>query len=120
MAQIPARFKAYLEAATLWSEQRITQTRFTYVVWCLWVEDRRIDMPPEAAGFGERYDRFVEAFDWSPPRGFPKWIRQDLVEETLSVWQPYYDEQLTVEEVVEMVDRVGRLGLILLDRRPGK
>ncbi len=43
------------------------------------------------------------------PAGAPDWITPQLVADTISVWQPYYDEVLTPEEAVTMILSVGRL-----------
>lgn len=43
------------------------------------------------------------------PAGSPDWITPELVEATIRVWQPYYEEVLTPEEAVTMILNVGRL-----------
>ena len=43
------------------------------------------------------------------PAGAPDWITQELIEETIRVWQPYYAELLSPEEAVTMIRNVGRL-----------
>jgi hypothetical protein len=43
------------------------------------------------------------------PAGSPDWITPELVEATIRVWQPYYEEVLTAEEAVTMIFTVGRL-----------
>lgn len=43
------------------------------------------------------------------PMGIPAWITSELVAETIDVWQPHYEEELTVEDAVEIVNTVGRL-----------
>ncbi len=43
------------------------------------------------------------------PAGAPDWITTELVEATIRVWQPYYQEVLTPEEAVTMIIDVGRL-----------
>ncbi len=43
------------------------------------------------------------------PAGAPDWITPELVEATIRVWQPYYQEVLTPEEAVTMIIDVGRL-----------
>jgi hypothetical protein len=43
------------------------------------------------------------------PAGTPDWITPELVEETIRVWQPYYEAILTTEEAVTMILNVGRL-----------
>jgi hypothetical protein len=62
------------------------------------------------------YDRRSQ-FQRSPPRTRDTeiatrtgdWITDSLVEETLSVWSPYYDGALNKAEAVEIVRTVGRL-----------
>ncbi|WP_020472337.1 hypothetical protein [Zavarzinella formosa] len=39
----------------------------------------------------------------------PAWISQELVDATIRVWQPYYEEPLTPEEAVTMIQNMGRL-----------
>ena len=43
------------------------------------------------------------------PAGTPDWVTPELVEQTIRVWQPYYDEVVTPEEAVTMILNVGRL-----------
>lgn len=43
------------------------------------------------------------------PAGAPDWITPELVEETIRVWQPYYEAIVTPEEAVTMIQSVGRL-----------
>ena len=43
------------------------------------------------------------------PAGTPDWITADLIEQTIRVWQPYYQATLTPEEAVTMIVNVGRL-----------
>jgi hypothetical protein len=43
------------------------------------------------------------------PAGSPDWITPELIEATIRVWQPYYEEVLTPEEAVTMILTVGRL-----------
>jgi hypothetical protein len=43
------------------------------------------------------------------PAGSPDWITPELIETTIRVWQPYYEEVLTPEEAVTMILTVGRL-----------
>jgi hypothetical protein len=43
------------------------------------------------------------------PAGTPDWITAELIEKTISVWQPYYRAVLTPEEAVTMIQTVGRL-----------
>jgi len=43
------------------------------------------------------------------PAGTPDWITAELIEATLKVWQPYYQNSLTVEEAIDMIQTAGRL-----------
>jgi hypothetical protein len=45
--------------------------------------------------------------------GAPRWIEPRLVRKTLDIFQPRYEEQLTAEEAVGMLIRVGLLFEIL-------
>ena len=42
-------------------------------------------------------------------QGLPAWISSELIEDTIRVWQPYYDQPLTVDDAIQIllcVDRV--------------
>jgi len=43
------------------------------------------------------------------PAGTPDWITAELIEQTIRVWQPYYQAIVTPEEAVIMIQSVGRL-----------
>lgn len=43
------------------------------------------------------------------PSGTPAWITPKLVELTQKVWQPYYDEPLTVEDSITILRNAGGL-----------
>ena len=43
------------------------------------------------------------------PPGTPSWITGPLIEATVRVWQPFYNEPITTEVAVEMLIRVGQL-----------
>lgn len=43
------------------------------------------------------------------PPGTPAWITPTLVQQTIEVWQPRYQEQLTVEDAVAMILAVSHL-----------
>lgn len=43
------------------------------------------------------------------PPGTPAWITANLIEATIRVWQPFYNEPITSEVAVEMLLRVGQL-----------
>ena len=52
------------------------------------------------------------------PAGAPDWITPELIEETIRVWQPYYEATLTPEDAVTMIIDVGRLFDALSSRYP--
>lgn len=41
--------------------------------------------------------------------GRPAWITDELVADTLEVWQPFYRETLTARDAIEILLSVGRL-----------
>jgi len=41
--------------------------------------------------------------------GKPVWITPELVEETLQTWQPYYNQELSECDAVEILQSVARL-----------
>lgn len=43
------------------------------------------------------------------PPGTPAWVTPQLVERTLRVWQPYYENPLTLNDALIMILAVGRL-----------
>ncbi|MEO0529014.1 MAG: hypothetical protein AAF266_00405 [Planctomycetota bacterium] len=43
----------------------------------------------------EQQKAFVESL--------PAWVREDLIAETLEVWQPYYEERLTEVDAIEIL-----------------
>jgi len=43
------------------------------------------------------------------PDGTPAWISQELIQETLRVWQPFYAVHLTTQDAIEMITNVGRM-----------
>lgn len=42
-------------------------------------------------------------------RRAPAWITEELIADTISTWQPYYDEPLTEQDAIEVLVNVGRL-----------
>lgn len=52
------------------------------------------------------------------PDGTPDWITAELIELTIRVWQPFYDEVVTPEEAVTMILNVGRLYGVLSSGSP--
>ena len=47
----------------------------------------------------------------------PGWITADVIAETRAVWQPFYEKELTNDEIVGLLLNVGTLFRILR-RRP--
>ena len=43
----------------------------------------------------------------------PAWITEELIAETVDVWQPYYQQVLTREEAIEILRGFGRLADVL-------
>jgi hypothetical protein len=43
------------------------------------------------------------------PAGAPAWVTEELLAETVAAWQPYYAEDLTVEDALEILLAAGRL-----------
>lgn len=43
------------------------------------------------------------------PHGAPRWITAELIAETIAVWQPYYDQSLTVDDALEILLNVTEL-----------
>lgn len=43
------------------------------------------------------------------PPGSPNWVTPELLNDTLEVWQPYYEEELTVTESLNILMAVSRL-----------
>ena len=41
--------------------------------------------------------------------GVPRWITPELVAYTIETWQPYYSEQLTIADSLEILLSVSRL-----------
>ena len=52
-----------------------------------------------------------------PTGPLPGWITADVIAETRAVWQPFYEKELTNDEVVGLLLNVGTLFRILR-RRP--
>lgn len=40
---------------------------------------------------------------------YPAWVREDLIQATLAIWQPYYEARLTRQDAVEMILAASRL-----------
>lgn len=43
------------------------------------------------------------------PPGAPTWITADLIRDTVDVWQPYYDRELTADDAVEILQNVAHM-----------
>jgi hypothetical protein len=55
--------------------------------------------------------RYGEGAEAAP--AYPAWITQELIELTLTTWQPYYTQVLNNEDAVEMLLTVGSLYRVL-------
>jgi hypothetical protein len=60
------------------------------------------------------------------PAGAPSWVTPELIEHTLRVWQPFYQDQLIPEDALEIILNIGCLVDVLSSggrhetvRRPG-
>ena len=42
-------------------------------------------------------------------QGLPAWISSELIEDTIRVWQPYYEQPLTVDDAIQILLCVDRL-----------
>ena len=47
------------------------------------------------------------------PVGAPSWITPELVADTIETWQPYYTQDLTADDAVEILMGVGNLFKVL-------
>jgi hypothetical protein len=47
------------------------------------------------------------------PAGAPSWVTPDLIEHTLRVWQPFYQQQLIPEDALEMIRGVAGIVEVL-------
>ena len=48
-----------------------------------------------------------------PPSGKPRWITDELLAETIRVWQPRYGKPISDDEAVQIILSVSRLGEVL-------
>ena len=42
-------------------------------------------------------------------QGLPAWISSELIEDTIRVWQPYYEHRLTIDDAIQILIGVDRL-----------
>ena len=47
------------------------------------------------------------------PHGAPDWVTGELLAETIAAWQPYYAEDLTADQALEILLAAGRLFEVL-------
>lgn len=53
------------------------------------------------------------------PAGAPDWVTEELLQEAIDVWQPYYKHELSMEDALEITLSVGRLAeAISGEKRP--
>lgn len=69
---------------------------------------RNSNGPSQQGGHAARYP---------VPAGAPSWITPELIEDTLRVWQPHYQETLTPEDAVSMLLNVGELFDVLREEK---
>lgn len=43
------------------------------------------------------------------PQGLPPWITAELIQETIEVWQPYYEKTLTPKDAAAIIRNVAIL-----------
>jgi len=43
------------------------------------------------------------------PTGTPSWVTARLIQQTIILWQPYYEENLSSEDAVAIILTIGRL-----------
>jgi hypothetical protein len=43
------------------------------------------------------------------PDGIPTWITEEIIFQTIRVWQPYYDEKVSEQDAVEILMAFSRL-----------
>ncbi len=43
------------------------------------------------------------------PSGAPSWITPELLQKTLEVWQPYYEQELIPEDALAIIMGVGQM-----------
>lgn len=53
-------------------------------------------------------------------RGAPAWITPEILRETLDTFNPYYDNKLTPEDVLEICVNVGQLFELLYSSETGR
>ncbi|MCP4035947.1 MAG: hypothetical protein GY733_03345 [bacterium] len=101
-------FPEFLEAVRQRLPDRAEEPRFGFVVYRIWRE-YRFDLP---AGWEnwirERFEFFEDEFDWECDAR-PSWIRQDLLERTLTVWQRRYPRRMRVKHAIEILANVRSL-----------
>jgi len=64
---------------------------------------------PESTGFPVPHEEHVQDRRYSP------WITDELLQETRKVWSRMYARTITVNEAVEILENVKRLGEVLLE-----
>ena len=79
-------------------------------------------MPRRTGSDGEGRTEEPEARgDDIAPRGSPDWVTAELIADTISTWQPYYQIHLTQEQAIEILLSVGSfLDLAVLEGENGE
>ena len=53
------------------------------------------------------------------PTGAPSWVTPELLQKTMEVWQPYYEQELIPEDALAIIMGAGQI-LDCLSTRPSK
>jgi hypothetical protein len=54
-------------------------------------------------------DNMNSAVEAAGSAGVPRWITNELLSDTIKTWQPYYTDQLTADDALEILITVGNL-----------
>lgn len=98
-------YPEFLEAVREHLPDRAKEPRFGFVVYRLWRE-HRFDLPDDwRSWIREEFEAVEREFDWDDDVR-PSWVRQDLLERTLSVWQRRYPRLMRARHAVEILANV--------------
>jgi hypothetical protein len=96
------KFPEFFQVARRALPDRSDEIRFPFVVYSLWRERGRGRSWDWVGLIAEAYTEIEESFDWEPTEK-PEWVDQQLIEKTLSVWQPRYPKKLSARSAVEIL-----------------
>ena len=96
------RFPGFLQVARCALPERSSDARFPFVVYRIWRNRGRWRSWDWEGLIVEEYAETEESFEWEPAEK-PKWVDQQLIERTLSVWQPRYPKKLSARSAVEIL-----------------